>query len=135
MLPRRVYKRCYYNVMERIRVDKALEYLSQGDVGCFAKLLTDSHTGLSTNYEISSEELDFLVEESAKIEGVVGSKLISCSPKLVTVHIIIKAYKKEIIEKLKTGYKSKYGNELFVYNVNLSGGLFEFSDNNHQTID
>ena len=135
MLPRRVYKRCYYNVMERIRVDKALEYLLNNDTGCFGQLLTESHTGLSTDYEISTEELDFLVEESAKVDGVVGSKLISCSPKLLTVHIIKTANKEEVIEQLGNSYRSKYDSELIVYNVNLSNGLFEFSDNNHIIID
>ena len=130
MLPKRIYNRCYYNVTEKIRVDEALNYLQQGEFEKFAELLNHSHDGLSKEYEISSDELDYIVDESKNIDGFIGSKLISCSPKLLSVGIVKKSFKEKAVEKLKEKYKEKYNSELIVYNLNLSDGYYNYSENN-----
>jgi len=40
--------------------------LSEGDVKYLGQLLTETHSGLSTEFEVSCEELDFMVEETLK---------------------------------------------------------------------
>ena len=130
MLPKRIYSRCYYNVSEKIRVEKALQYLGQNDFAGFAGLLFESHYGLSSDYEISSDELDYVVNESKNIEGFAGCKLISCSPKLLSVAIIEKNKKEKAIEILKERYKEKYNSELIIYNLITCDGYYNYSENN-----
>jgi len=130
MLPKRIYSRCYYNVTEKIRVEEALKYLQNNEFEKFSGLLNESHSELSKDYEISSEQLDYIVNESKNIEGFTGSKLISCSPKLLSVAIVKKSFKEIAVEKLKERYKEKYNSELIVYNLNLSDGYYAYSENN-----
>ncbi|OGU34214.1 MAG: hypothetical protein A2068_08870 [Ignavibacteria bacterium GWB2_35_6b] len=130
MLPKRIYSRCNYNVTEKIRVEHALNYLQHNEFEKFAELLNDSHTGLSKDYEISSDELDYIVNESKNIEGITGSKLISCSPKLLSIGIVKKTFKEKAVEKLKEKYKEKFKSELIVYNLSLSDGYYNYSENN-----
>lgn len=130
MLPKRIYSRCFYNVSEKIRVEKALQYLSAGEFENFAGLLFESHYGLAADYEISSDELDFIVEQAKKIEGVKGCKLISCSPKLLSVAIIEKSKKENAIEIIKESYKEKFHSELIIYNLKTSDGYYNYSENN-----
>ena len=130
MLPKRIYSRCHYNVSEKIRVENALQYLSNNDFKNFASLLFESHSGLSKDYEISSEELDFIVVEAKNIEGFVGCKLISCSPKLLSVAIVEKKNKEKSVLKLKELYKQKYNSELIIYNLNSSDGYYNYSKKN-----
>ena len=69
------YKRCLYLLKEIKRVEKAAKALSEGDVEYLGELLTETHAGLSTEFEVSCKELDFMVEETLKEEGVSGARI------------------------------------------------------------
>lgn len=129
MLPKRIYSRCYYNVSEKIRVDNALDLIKAGDFPGFANLIFDSHNGLASEYEISSDELDYIVNETGNIEGFAGCKLISCSPKLLSVAIIEKDKKETGVNTLKERYKKKYNSELVFYNLEICDGYYNINEN------
>lgn len=114
MIPNRVYKRCEYNVDERVRVEIASEALRKKNMKLFGEQLLDSHAGLRSDYEIGSEQLDFLVDESMKINGVLGSKLIGCSASESIVSIIHKDSVNNFEKRMKSTYKKKYQKSLNV---------------------
>jgi galactokinase len=75
------------------------------------------------------------VRESNGIQGVYGSKMISCSPLRSTFHIVDKAHSHSFTEEIKKNYFEKFGEELKTYTFNLTSGLKELSQKEIQVTD
>jgi galactokinase len=125
MLPRRIFNRVLYNVKERSRVEKALDYIKKNSVEEFGKCINDSHWSLSSEYEISSPKIDFIVEKSSKITGVIASKMISCSPWRSSFHIVKEESTNNFIKQIKKLFKEEYQSELVPHIFKISNGLKE----------
>ena len=123
MIPHRVYRRVYYNVSERIRVEQAIESLSKPDINIFASQISESHVSLREEYEIGSEKLDYLTNTSKQIKGNIASKMISCSPIEGVFSLVEHKHVENFASELKNKYKTKYGNELITYILNIEDGV------------
>ncbi|MCX7797029.1 MAG: hypothetical protein N2249_00210 [Melioribacter sp.] len=123
MLPRRIFNRVLYNVKERERVEKAIVYLKEKKFDEFGKSILESHWSMSQDYELSSEKCDFIVEQSAKSDCVIGSKMISCSPLRSTFHILKKGSSDNFISLMKSLFKERYNEELTAYKFNFASSV------------
>lgn len=74
-MPEIVYQRCHYVIQENKRLLRACEALKNDDLISFGTEMYGSHHGLSTQYEVSCDRLDFLVELAQKFDGVIGSRM------------------------------------------------------------
>ncbi len=74
-MPEKLFKRVKHVVTENNRVLLAKEYLLKGDIEKLGKVLFESHDSLRYDYEVSTEKLDYLVDEMKKIKGVYGGRL------------------------------------------------------------
>src|SRR5689334_8300860 len=70
-----VYQRCRHVITENARVLAAGDALELGDLRQFGKLMAESHQSLRDDYEVSSDELDLMVELANKVEGVYGARM------------------------------------------------------------
>ncbi len=70
-----VYRRCRHVITENARVLAAGDALERGDLEQFGDLMAESHRSLRDDYEVSSEELDLMVEIAQKIEGLYGARM------------------------------------------------------------
>ncbi len=68
-------KRARHVVSEDIRVEAFLDASKEGNLEKMGRLFTASHRSLQKDYEVSCEELDFLVDEALKVPGVLGSRM------------------------------------------------------------
>lgn len=127
MLPKRIFNRVLYNVNERIRADEALKYLKKNMIEEFGNCITQSHWSISNDYELSCDKCDFLVQKSSELSGVLGSKMISCSPLRSTFHLVEKDKSKSFIKQITKAYKDKFGEEPEFFNFTLSNGMKEIS--------
>lgn len=135
MLPKRIFNRVLYNVNERLRTEDALKNIKNQSLKDFGKNITDSHWGLSKDYELSCEKCDFLVEQANNIKSVYGSKMISCSPINSTFHIVEKNSSASFSNTIKKLYKEKFEKDLITYTFNLSGGLKELTSQEVQHLE
>jgi len=72
-LPPVVARRARHVVTENQRVER---FAAAGaDLERMGRLLVESHRSLRDDYEVSCEELDFLVDTALEIEGVYGSRM------------------------------------------------------------
>lgn len=128
MIPKLVYKRVKYNVQERMRVESVLNSLKRKKGVNLGEVLTESHEALRNDFDIGIESLDFIVEQLKTFEGVVGSKMISCS----TYHSVFAAVQKNRAERLSnyinSVYKKKFKKNLEIIPVDYSNGI-KTSDN------
>jgi galactokinase len=74
-LPENVYRRCKHVVTENERTLQAAEYLTRSDLQKAGELMYRSHYSLRDDYEVSSPELDCLVDAASKVEGVYGARM------------------------------------------------------------
>lgn len=127
MLPRRIFSRILYNVKEKKRTEDALKGLRKKTMDEFGGLINQSHWSLVEDYDLSFDENNFLVQESSKISGVIGSKTISCSPIRSTFHLVANNKVDEYTKEIKKLYESKFHSELKTYVVKLTGGVKKIS--------
>ena len=115
-------KRAKHAVYENQRTIKAVEALQNNDVALFGKLMNDSHISLRDDYEVTGIELDTLVEEAWKIDGVIGSRMTGAGFGGCTVSIVKDDAVDAFIEKVGTAYKNKIGYAADFYVVEIGDG-------------
>lgn len=68
-------RRAYHAVSENARVLLAAKRLEQGDIVGFGGLMTESHTSLRKDYEVTGLELDSIVDHALKATGCIGARM------------------------------------------------------------
>ncbi len=122
-LPETIYKRCRYVVEENLRVLEATRALEAGRMEDLGALLLQTHAGLSQLYEVSCEELDFLVDAAQQIPGVAGARMMGggfggCSLNLVRKEVI-----PEFSQAMARMYREAFGRELSPIEVALGNAV------------
>ena len=115
-------KRAKHAVYENQRTIKAVEALQKNDVALFGELMNASHVSLRDDYEVTGIELDTLVEEAWKIEGVIGSRMTGAGFGGCTVSIVKDEAVDTFIEQVGKAYKNKIGYEADFYVVEIGDG-------------
>ena len=86
--PDAVLKRAKYVIKENDRVLQAVEAIKNNDLDKFGQLMYASHAGLQNNYEVSCDELDFLVRLTKKYDSVKGARMMGGGFGGCTVNLI-----------------------------------------------
>lgn len=115
-------KRAKHAVYENQRTIRAVEVLKKGDIITFGKLMNESHISLRDDYEVSCPEVDFLVEQSWKLPGVLGSRITGGGFGGCTVSIVKNEAIDEFVETIKNAYAQKFNLEAEFYIVDLGDG-------------
>lgn len=115
-------KRAKHAVYENQRTIKAVEALKNNDVALFGKLMNESHLSLQYDYEVTGIELDTLVEEAWKADGVIGSRMTGAGFGGCTVSIVKNERIDNFIEKVGAAYKEKIGYAADFYVVEIGDG-------------
>ena len=118
----KAYSRCTYVIQENARVLEASKDLEKNDLHSFGKKMYATHTGLSELYEVSCEELDFLVEESKKINGVLGARMMGGGFGGCTINLVVRSEVKIFVERMSRSYQEKFGVKMNTYVVSLRDG-------------
>lgn len=100
LLSAKVYSRCHHVVTENGRVQSAVEAFESGDLRGLGRLMSDSHRSLRDDYEVSSKELDLLVELATAQPGVVGARMTGGGFGGCTINLVkssaLEAFKKNV---------------------------------------
>jgi len=116
------YQKVLYVVEEIERAKKAAEVINKNDIVALGKLLFETHKGLSEQYEVSCEELDFLVDLAKKSTAVLGARMMGGGFGGCIINIIKKIAADDFLEQTKKAYKNKFGYDCTVIKVKLSNG-------------
>jgi galactokinase len=115
-------RRTAHIVGENERVLRALEFLSQADAAGFGALMNESHASSRTNFDNSTEELDFLVETAQRLPGVFGSRLTGGGFGGATVTLCERARAGEIAAAVGRAYEEQTGVTPVIFVCRLSDG-------------
>lgn len=118
----KMYNRCLYVVQEIRRVQEASEDLKANRLQEFGRKMYETHEGLSKLYEVSCEELDFLVGEAINSGTVVGARMMGGGFGGCTINIILKSDVQKFIENVSVAYKKRFDHEMAAYVVTIEDG-------------
>ena len=115
------YSRAKYVIGEVVRVLTVCEALEKGDYDTVGEMMYQTHYGLSKEYEVSCEELDYL-NDIAREEGVTGSRIMGggfggCTINLIPDELV--AHFKEVVVKK---FEEKFGKKPIVIDVVIGDG-------------
>jgi galactokinase len=115
------YKRARYVIGEVDRVLAVCDALERGDYESVGQKMYETHYGLSQEYEVSCEELDFL-NEIAKEEGVTGSRIMGGGFGGCTINLVADELYDNFVKVVKEKFAAKYGKAPIVIDVVIGDG-------------
>ncbi len=117
-----LFKRCHFVFKEIQRVQDAVIAIENSDFKKLGELMSQTHIGLSKEYEVSCDEIDFLVDSVQNEKSVLGSRMMGGGFGGCSINLVEKGTENEIIEKISTQYKAAFGIDLKSYKVKISKG-------------
>ncbi len=115
------YLRARYVIGEERRVLDVCDALQKGDYETVGARMYETHWGMSRDYEVSCEELDFLATIAQEC-GVTGSRIMGGGFGGCTINLVRAELHDSFIEKAKAAFAEKYGHEPKVIEVVISDG-------------
>lgn len=115
-------KRAKHAVYENQRTIRAVEALKNNNLKLFGELMNASHVSLRDDYQVSCDEIDVLVEEAWKVDGVIGSRITGGGFGGCTVSIVKDEAVEQFKEKVGAAYKERVGKTADFYVVEIGDG-------------
>lgn len=115
------YRRARYVIGEVARVLTVCDALQKDDYETVGQMMYETHYGLSKEYEVSCEELDYL-NDIAKEEGVTGSRIMGGGFGGCTINLIADELVDNFKKVVKDKFKSRYGKEPILIDVVIGDG-------------
>lgn len=121
------YFRAKFVIEEKDRVLAVCDALVKNDFETVGRCMYETHYGLSKDYEVSCEELDYL-NDIAKECGVTGSRIMGGGFGGCTINLVKDELYDNFIATAKRKFNEKYGHEPVVYPVIISDGARKIAE-------
>jgi galactokinase len=108
-LPETPARRARHVVSENERVEKFVAASADRDLRRMGELFLASHRSLRSDYEVSCEELDFLVDAAGAIEGVYGARMTGGGFGGCTVNLVDPAAEAGFPGEIARRYQARFG--------------------------
>ena len=115
--------RAHHVVAENDRVLATVAALRQGDLAAVGRLFAESHASLRDLYQVSSAELDALVEIAQATPGVIGARMTGAGFGGCTVNLVEPEALERFTEAITGEYPGRTGREATVYPVTPVNGV------------
>ena len=97
------YRRAEHVVTENARVEATVAALAAGDLAAVGRLFAESHASLRDRFEVSSPELDAMVEIAMAVPGVIAARMTGAGFGGCTINLV----RPDAIEALAGGRRSR----------------------------
>jgi galactokinase len=119
------FRRARHVVTENKRTIDAAKAMRENDLKLLGQLMAESHASLRDDYEVSTKELDFLVDTiSTQVDGAGGVRMTGGGFGGCVVSIMPKEKIPSVISKVKSDYSEFSGIEADFYQCTASLGAF-----------
>ena len=122
------YRRAHYVLRENQRVQDTVQALQRGDVPQVGKLIFASHADMRDEYQITTPELDALVDLAHQQAGVLGARMMGGGFGGCTINLMKKEQRATTVTNIVQPYHQKYDLEPEVYELALSDGVRRVSE-------
>lgn len=117
-----IFRRCLYVTSENERLLKVCEYLQKGEIEEVGALLFETHEGLRDLYEVSCEEVDFLVAFAKNYPGAIGSRIMGGGFGGCSINLVDKSKMSSFIEAVHLAYHERFKVRSEAYQVKIVDG-------------
>ena len=115
------YMRAKYVIGEKQRVLDVCDALERGDYVTVGDRMFGTHYGMSKEYEVSCDELDFL-NDIARRCGVTGSRVMGGGFGGCTINIVKEELYDDFVSTARNEFLNKFGHQPKTYDVVISDG-------------
>ncbi len=118
-------KRARHVVTENARVEAFMTASRCGDLAAMGELFVASHRSLQHDYEVSCEELDFLVDTALATPGVLGARMTGGGFGGCTVNLVRPEAVAGFEARITAAYRQRFGLTPQVFPCHASAGADE----------
>ena len=115
-------KRARHVISEDLRVEQFVTAAARGDAAELGRLFIASHRSLQHDYEVSCEELDFLVDTAIAVPGVYGARMTGGGFGGCTVNLLGAGTEDRFENAIGPAYRKRFGIAAEIYRVEPSAG-------------
>ncbi|MDX2190950.1 MAG: galactokinase [Bacteroidota bacterium] len=114
-----VKKRLKHFVLENARVDLLAKAFAAKNIQEVGRILYEGHTSLQVDYEVSCDELDYLVELAKKFDGCAGARMMGGGFGGCTINLLKKEKLADFSTYILSNYKQKFNidSEIYAFDV------------------
>ncbi|MEN8153007.1 MAG: galactokinase [Acidobacteriota bacterium] len=116
------YEKCSYVIEENLRLHETCIELKKNNLRQVGKLMYETHEGLKNKYNVSCNELDFLVDLTKQFDKIPGSRMMGGGFGGCTLNLIGKDFVKDFIKIVSREYKKKFNIEAEFYSMKIVDG-------------
>lgn len=117
-----VFQRCQFIIRENQRVLDACIALDNHELEELGRLMYLSHDGLSAEYEVSCDELDYLVGLTRQNSKILGSRMMGGGFGGCTINLIHKSAIDDFVAEASDKYQAQFGKDIAVHAVVVGDG-------------
>lgn len=117
-----IFRRCHHVVSENQRVLDACKALENDNIHDLGQLMYLSHSSLSNDYQVSCEELDFLVEQAKLHPEILGARMMGGGFGGCTINLLHKDFVEEFTTQVSESFSKKFSHFPGIYEVSISEG-------------
>lgn len=121
-LPQPIRRRAEHVIKEIARVQSAASALRRGEASSFGALMFSGHASLRDLYEVSTPELDALVEIARSLPGCLGARLTGAGFGGCTVNLVEERCAEDFVSRLESLYQERTHRSSQVYLCQASAG-------------
>jgi len=114
-LPPIILKRCSHVIYENQRTLDAARAFASGDLARVSELMAASHTSLRDLYEVSSRELDIMVDAAQGLPGFIGGRMTGGGFGGCTVNLVHEENAEDFAAQVAARYRAATGIEPQTY--------------------
>jgi galactokinase len=122
------FLRARHVVSENERTLRAVDAMRAGDPAALGRLINASHRSLRDDYEVSSKELDLMVEIALGQAGCYGARMTGGGFGGCAMALVEEGAVERFVEAVGTGYEDQTGITPSVYVCRASAGVEVLSD-------
>ena len=102
-------RRAQHVVTENARVEATITALAAGDLAAVGRLFADSHASLRDQFEVSSPELDAMVDIAVSVPGVIAARMTGAGFGGCTVNLVRPDSVEALRHAVETHYPARTG--------------------------
>ncbi len=121
-LPEVLRKRAGYVIAENARVLQVADLLKTGNVEAIGPILWQGHAGLRDEYEVSSKELDALVDIAHSVPGVLGGRMMGGGFGGCTINLVHNSALEALRHAVEQQYSERTGHQASIEICHAAGG-------------
>jgi galactokinase len=124
-MPRVVMRRARHIVSENQRVGLFVNAAARGDLGRMGELFIESHRSMQHDYEITCDEVDFLVDTAMGIAGCYGARMTGGGFGGCTVNLVAPDAVERFEDSIRTRYRERFRLDPAIFRCNPAEGAGE----------